>query len=164
MSNRNESGREEPLDDETLRLLGSAPKTTDIAGEKIQSMRNRVMQRIDDDVQSGQADFITIRSKEGHWQEIAPSIEKKILRIDPYNNTEAYLLRVQAGAESSAHLHSQDEHCLLLEGDIMLNGIYLQAGDYHFAPRGSQHSIGSSVQGALLYIQTGINTNLAIPV
>jgi len=148
------------LDDETLQILGGTPRPLVIADDKMKTMRTRMMARIDQECQSEPAPLVTVRSDEGTWVEIFPKIEKKILHLDKETDTESYLLRLQSGAEIPSHLHEQDEHCLMLEGDIQFGETKFVAGDYLLAPKGSQHSVASTISGALLFIQTGVNTNI----
>jgi len=151
---------DEVLDEKTLQLLGDAPAVLNATPEQMQGLRDRVMQRVNDDTtdDTGNAaqSFLTVRNHDGAWIEIAPKLMKKVLRANLETGDEAYLLRAEPGAEAPSHLHEYDEHCLVLEGELTFdNGIHLKEGDYHFAAAGSEHGIARTNVGVLVYVQTG---------
>lgn len=148
------------LDQSTLALLSTYLKPLDEVDPDcttMQALRNRVMQQIDTDLPDTRPSRpLTIRADDGDWQTISPFIQKKMLHQDNRLGTQTYLLRVQPGAEDEPHIHLSDEHCLVLEGEISFGDLHLGAGDYHLAPRGSRHERATTRQGALLFIQTGL--------
>jgi len=147
---------DEALDEQTLQLLGDAPAVSGTTPEQMQKLRNRVMQRVDDDPANAVQPFLTVRDRDGAWIEIAPKIRKKVLMANPETGAETYLLRAEPGAASPPHSHELDEHCLVLEGEMAFDdGVQLKAGDYHFAPAGSEHGIARTDVGVLVYVQTG---------
>ena len=143
------------LDEQTLQLLGEAPSVLDAAPDQMQRLRDRVMRRVDDDIEDAAQSFFTIRADDGPWIELVPGIKKKVLFANPETGTESFLLKAEPGAEAPPHQHEHDEHCLVLEGEVSFgDGIYLRAGDYHFAPGGSEHARAQTDVGVLVYIQT----------
>ncbi len=143
------------LDEQTLQLLAEAPSSLNVSQERMQRLRHRVMERVDDAIAKASQSFLTIRADDGPWIEIAPKIKKKVLFANPETGTESYLLKADPGAEAPPHAHDHDEHCLVLEGEVTFgDGIHLRAGDYHFAPRGSVHGIAHTDVGVVVYIQT----------
>lgn len=142
------------LDDQTLQLLSDAPAVLDTAAERMRRLHDRVMQRVDNDIANAAQSFLTVRADDGLWIEIAPKIKKKVLYANPETGTESYLLRAEPGAEAPSHVHAHDEHCVVLEGELSFAGIHLRAGDFHFAPAGSEHGIARTDVGVLVYIQT----------
>lgn len=143
------------LDEQTLQLLGEAPSVSEVSPDQMQGLRDRVMRRVDDDIANASRSFFTIRADDGPWIEIAPGIEKKVLFANPQTGTESYLLKAEPGAEAPPHPHEHDEHCMVLEGEVSFgDGIHLRAGDYHFAPGGSEHAEQHTDVGVLVYIQT----------
>lgn len=165
MNKKIDSSQQDVLDSETLQLLSSAPLRVDFAADKMQIMRTRLMARIDKDASAAlHAPFLTIRANDdGPWVDILPKVGKKRLHFDLDTDTESYLLRVQPGAVVPSHYHEHNEHCLMLTGDLAFEDLQLNAGDYHLAPKGSRHSISRSIDGALLFIQTGAQTNILVP-
>ena len=143
------------LDEQTLQLLGEEPNSLDISPQRIRRLRERIMQRVDEEIANTSQSLLTVRSGDGSWVEIAPKIKKKVLFTNAETGTESYLLKAEPGAEAPPHEHEHDEHCLVLEGELIFGeDTYLRAGDYHFAPRGSTHGIARTDVGVLVYIQT----------
>lgn len=146
---------EDLLDEEILGLLGESIIPVELGDEQKAGLQKRVMQRIDEQINTADKQFVTVRADEGDWIELSPKIRKKLLFIDPDSGAESYLLQADPGAEASPHVHEFDEHCLVLEGDVVYaGGDCLKAGDYHFAPAGTAHGIANTKHGVLVYIQT----------
>ena len=143
------------LDEYTLRLLGDAPAALQASPARMRGLRDRIMRRIDEDIAKSIPSFLTVRNLDGTWIEIAPKIKKKVLFANQQTGVESYLLRAEPGAEAPPHCHEHDEHCLVLEGELAFDDIHLRAGDYHFAPAGSEHGVARTDVGVLVYIQTG---------
>ena len=154
-----DTGQKEVLDEPTLGLLGESLEAVEIPPERLQSLRARVMVRVDADSAAPPANHVTIRLAEGDWVKIAPEIEKKVLRRDLDAGTEAYLLRVGPGATAPPHQHEFDEFCIVLSGEVSFADIHLKAGDFHFTPRGSHHGIAHTSTGALVYLETSLGAN-----
>ena len=150
--------QDEVLSEEELMQLSSAPAgmdDVDTDSVRMQSLRSNIMARVAEQEAENRPDMLTIRADAGGWEEVSDKIRKKILHIDEENGIETYLLKIEAGAKDAPHIHTSDEHCIVLEGDVCFGDIHLNAGDYHLAPKGSKHDEAHSVHGALLYIQTG---------
>lgn len=155
MSTTDETGQETVLDRESLELLGSATANANVPRDRLASLRERVMQNVDDE-NTPAASFLTIREDEGPWVQIAPLVEKKVLHIDRKGSKESYLLRLQPGAVLEQHQHDDDELCIVLEGDVSFDDVYLKIGDYHFASKGSSHGVANTINGAVVFLQTGL--------
>lgn len=152
MNSNDKKTDELALDDSTIELLGSAPPPVELDGDFAQKLRSRVMSELDQSLCTS-AGFVTVRADQGQWEQLTPLIEKKLLSRDAESGLENFLLRIQPGAEQDPHRHESDEVCLVLKGEVEIDGLQLTAGDYHFAPKGSVHGHASSQAGALLYIQ-----------
>jgi quercetin dioxygenase-like cupin family protein len=150
------------LDDETLSLIGSAQRPVEIANNRLKDLRTRIMGCIEAEERAEQSGLLTVHADDGCWERIAPKIEKKVLQIDQQSGTEAYLLRVEAGAGAPPHRHQTDEICIMLDGEIRYGDFYLRAGDYHFAPKESVHSEAHSETGTLLFIRAGIESTVPV--
>jgi quercetin dioxygenase-like cupin family protein len=151
------------LSEEDLMLLSDAPSAiddVDTNSVRMQSLRSNIMARVDEQQSNVPDDMLTIRADTGDWEDISDKIRKKVLHVDEQNGIETYLLKIEAGAKDAPHIHTSDEHCIVLEGDVCFGEIHLNAGDYHLAPKGSRHEEAYSVHGALLYIQTGLEKPL----
>jgi quercetin dioxygenase-like cupin family protein len=65
----------------------------------------------------------------------------------------------QPGAQVPLHTHGHDEECLTLQGEIFLDDVLLQAGDYQLAPAGSRHRITETDAGAVIYAHGDLDLN-----
>jgi quercetin dioxygenase-like cupin family protein len=139
-------------DDPVYAEIGEALRPVEPPPDRAAALRARVLDRIRQEGRTQAMDFKTIRSEEG-WFQLAPKIQKKVLYVDREAGTEAYLLRVEPGAEAPPHSHARDELCVVLEGEVAFDDLRLRAGDFHMAMGGSTHSAARSETGAVIYIQ-----------
>ena len=156
MSKSIDSKTEQVLDKRALELLGSELQALEVPPARISNLRKKIMRRIDTEKLPDLSDYVTIRANEGEWEEIAPKLHKKLLHLDPKTGVESYLLRAEPGAETPPHVHDHDEVCLVLEGEVEYDEFKLTRGDYHYASKGSQHSMARTQNGALLFLQTAL--------
>lgn len=98
------------------------------------------------------AAHLTIRAVEGDWFEVMPGVAVKMLREDAA--TRSYLLRLAPGASLPAHGHTLDEECVVLAGDVWLEGLHAGAGDFHLARGGSRHGAIRTEGGCLLFLRS----------
>lgn len=113
------------------------------------ALRARVLARV---AQTGSVlDFRTLRDTEG-WRVLAPGLEYKLLAYNEQTDNKSFLLRAAPGSEFPAHAHAGDEECIVLEGEFSMGDLTLHAGDFHFAPRGSDHPNAYTRSGALVYL------------
>ncbi len=157
MTNSSHTDRSAVLDQDTLELLGSAPASADVPAHRMAQLRSRVMQRVNEETASSNP-YITIRGDDGPWIETAPLVEKKVLNVNDQAGIESYLLRLHPGASLDRHRHDDDELCIVLEGDVSFDDVRLEAGDFHLARKGSWHGRASTVNGALIFLQSGVTT------
>ena len=155
MTESDQVNQEQVLDRETLELLGSAPATADLHAQRLAQLRDTVLRRVDEE-QALATPHVTIRGDEGAWSDLMPLVAKKILNVNLKTGIESYLMRLLPGATVEKHRHDEDELCIVLEGDVSIGDIHLKAGDYHYARKGSWHERASTVHGALLFLQSGV--------
>ena len=63
------------------------------------------------------------------------------LTYDRKTGLGAYLIRMQPGSETTAHVHTIREEYLIIEGDLIeSDGLVLGPGDYVIYQPGSEHS------------------------
>jgi quercetin dioxygenase-like cupin family protein len=117
-------------------------------------MRGSIMQRVAADKNQTGIGFKTLLSNDG-WSLEAPGLELKILNEEE-PGVFSYLIRLAAGFKMEGHDHPVDEECLMLEGDLTLGSITLNAGDYHFAPKGMPHGAVSSKNGCMAFLRGAI--------
>ena len=95
----------------------------------------------------------TVRTEALAWEPFVPGVERKILRADKATATSLVLYKVAAGASVGNHGHCVIEECLVLEGEIEVDGITVRAGDMHLAFPSQRHGPLFSRTGALVYIR-----------
>lgn len=158
MTDSDRHDREDVLGEDVLALLGSAIASGRHSPARLRRLRDRVMSRIDEAPPASPSLFDTIRAGEGDWIELQPRIEKKLLHFDEDTGVESYLLRLHPGAEPMSHEHDSDELCVVLEGDFSFGELRLEAGDFHYARKGSRHVDMSTDNGALLFLQARVDS------
>lgn len=94
----------------------------------------------------------TVRADEGKWEPMVPGIERKVLSFDRERKRVTLLIRAQPGAEFPAHHHGEDEESYVLSGDLIFDGLVLNAGDYHLARAGQRHPVARTRLGCVLLV------------
>jgi anti-sigma factor ChrR (cupin superfamily) len=103
-------------------------------------------------VARGAGGFIDVLSQDG-WQAFGEQAEMKDLFDDGV--TRSWMVRLKAGAELPAHEHDEGpEECLVLQGDVWLDGRRMGPGDYQIAQQGSRHVRVRSETGCLLFVRS----------
>lgn len=90
-----------------------------------------------------------VRDAEAGWPEFAPGIRRRVLWSAA--GQAALLYRADAGASVPEHSHGHDEECLMVQGELFLDDVLLQAGDYQLAPAGTGHRITETDTGVVIY-------------
>jgi quercetin dioxygenase-like cupin family protein len=91
----------------------------------------------------------TLRDADAGWPDFAPGIQRRVLW--QRDGQAALLYYVQAGVKLPHHGHRHDEECLMLQGELFLDDVLLQPGDYQLAPAGSDHRVTETDTGVVLY-------------
>jgi len=168
------------LDPDVVRLLAAAIAPAELAQAEREALYDRIMQRIRGeaisgaDVSSGDAAVghaaadatsagdappagtVTIRAADMRWVAAGPGVEVKVLRTNAARRDQTVLIRMQPGAVVVGHRHTQEEECLVLEGEVFVGDHRLGAGDMHVAAAGVVHSPIRAPRGALLMIRSEI--------
>lgn len=97
---------------------------------------------------AGDAAF-TVRDQDAGWPDFAPGIQRRVLW--QRGGQAALLYCAQPGARIPHHRHAHDEECLMVEGELFLDDVLLQPGDYQLAPAGSGHHITETDTGVVIY-------------
>lgn len=95
---------------------------------------------------------VTMRAATYDWQPVSEGIDQAILWVNEKAKRTSFLIRMQPGASYASHEHEDDEECLVIEGDLVFGDLVLEAGDFHFAPRGRTHPPAYSPSGCLLFV------------
>lgn len=143
----------EGLDDDILQLLAENQGAVDVPPALHTRLRTRLLAQVAQENACLQPGFQTVRGNEGEWIEARPGAHIKILHQEGDSGLLTYLARLAPGFEMHGHPHPFDEECIMLEGDLWLGDLKLQAGDYHFAAKGLHHGRLRSENGALVFLK-----------
>ena len=96
------------------------------------------------------ADIFVEDCRSGDWQEYAPSIETKTLWSD-----KAILIRCNPGAVEEEHDQpvDEDEHILVVAGDLNVAGRIFGTGDYLRVPASAVHKKMTTERGCVLFTE-----------
>jgi quercetin dioxygenase-like cupin family protein len=97
----------------------------------------------------GPVERTLVRDAEAGWPEFAPGIRRRVLWTDA--GQAALLYRADPGAAVPGHGHGHDEECLMVQGELFLDDVLLQQGDYQLAPAGTGHRITETDTGVIIY-------------
>jgi hypothetical protein len=97
----------------------------------------------------GGGSLATQRAARSAWQHLPLGIGRR--QLGGVGTQRISLQRLTPGSALPAHRHSDDEECLLLEGEMFVEDRLLRAGDYQVAPAGTVHHAVITAAGALLY-------------
>ena len=139
-----------PLDAETISALAEAIRPAELGVTERDRMRARILRRA---VAPPPEGTITMRAEEGAWRDYSPGVTIKVLRHEPEARRSTFLIRMAPGAHVPVHPHAEEEHCLVLEGEVSLGDHVIREGDWHVALSGSTHSEFFSKTGCLLLIR-----------
>ena len=138
---------------EEMSRLGPALETlfaSVVPVDPTSSVRDSLLQKIAPKITSP---FFVQRSAEADWQETSvPGVQTRLLFEDHERNIRSSLFRLQPGAGFPEHPHPGVEECFVIEGDVWIGDVYMQAGDYMRAPAGTEHGFTYSKQGCLLML------------
>ena len=138
------------LGPEVTEALANALRPAELAAAERDRIRARILNRAKAAPPDG---TLTVRAREGLWQDYAPGVQIKILHQEPKLSSMTFLVRMAPGSVAPAHDHTQEEHCLVLDGEASMGEHILHAGDWHVALPGSTHHNFSSRTGCLLLIR-----------
>jgi anti-sigma factor ChrR (cupin superfamily) len=144
-------GSGEVLDPASAVRLAAAIAPADLSQADRDAMHARIMRRIQHEAPPGTT---TIRAADMHWVSAGPGVDVKVLRTDAGRNDQTVLIRMQPGAVVVGHPHTQEEECLVLEGEVFIGEYHLGQGDMHVARPGAVHAPIRAPRGALLMIRS----------
>jgi quercetin dioxygenase-like cupin family protein len=141
------------LDEAACERIATALAPIAPAPPRAAAMKGRILAAVRAKPAGGLRDFLTIHREEGTWTRLGPGVHVKSLVNE--GGVSACLLKLAPGGVLPPHAHPTDEECLVIEGSVWLDGIFCEAGDFHFAPRGRDHSAIRTDSGCLLYVRSG---------
>lgn len=129
--------------DETLRPEAAA------------SIKARIMQKIAADIAKKYQAQPSIESvyRDDGWVSLCKTMQAKVLHDDGI--TLSWLLKLLPGGRLPHHDHADGaEECMVLEGQLDINGQSFIGGDYQIAHPSSIHYEVSSKDGALVFLKS----------
>lgn len=155
MTTQDDGSEDDTLASPEAGLLGEAVRPVSLSPERREALFQRVLERIHAPAPPG---TVTIRADEGEWTEFAPGLHRKVLRLDRKARNVTFLLRMAPGAMAPSHAHSEDEECMVLEGEVVIGDHTARAGDFHLARVGAVHRGFGTRTGCLLLIRAELET------
>jgi anti-sigma factor ChrR (cupin superfamily) len=141
----------EVIDAASLARLADAIAPAELSEADRDALYARVLQRVAD---TPPPLTFTIKADQMQWITVGPGVEVKVLRADRARNDQTVLIRMQPGSVVVGHRHTQEEECLILEGEVFIGDHRLMQGDMHVARPGSVHAPIRAPRGALLMIRS----------
>lgn len=139
-----------PHEIEAALFAGLRPEP--VAAERAARIRNKIDAALD-----AAEVAVTRRLDDGPWLRRSPHFEIKILNHDQASGLYSYVLRLAANGIIETHAHSLPEECMILSGEIEVDGLTLGAGDYQVFQPGTRHSRIFSRNGALLFVRAELD-------
>lgn len=130
-----------------------------------QALSARVQQRIAADSQARLEEhgLLFARSAQLEWSPLPiEGLEIKVLSTDNERNLSTLLVRMRPGAAYPAHRHAAVEELFLLEGDLLVSGVLMRAGDYCRAEPGSLHTDIRSDSGCLFLSTSSVDDEVLV--
>lgn len=146
---RHSNSRSSVLDRATVRRIATSLSATELPLAQRNSMRERINAR----VSLLQAADQAVEAGVG-WEAFWPNVWVKVLRQDARNKTQTALLRVLPGGVVPARAHTQDEECLVLEGEVFIGEHRISQGDLHVAGPETRYRDITSQTGAMLMMRS----------
>ena len=91
----------------------------------------------------------TVHDRQAGWPDFAPGIRRRVLW--QRDGQAAMLYHAEPGAQVPQHVHGHDEECLVVQGDLFLDDVLLQTGDYQLATAGTGHVVTATDTGVVIY-------------
>ena len=115
-----------------------------------------VWSRIEAAISGDSVSPLTVSSATLPWRPVAPNLDLKVLHENASNGIRMVLYRAGPGAVVDRHLNTVAEECLVLEGEIEINGRVLKAGDMQLIATRTMHGPITSANGAIIYIREAL--------
>jgi anti-sigma factor ChrR (cupin superfamily) len=119
------------------------------------AMKARLMQRISSQAvePASKNEHIVSIMRDDAWVQLGKKVHVKVLHDD--GTTLSWLLKLLPGGRLPEHDHHDGaEECMVLEGQLRINGAEYGCGDYQIAHPGSWHFEVLSEQGALVFLKS----------
>jgi anti-sigma factor ChrR (cupin superfamily) len=123
-----------------------------LSNEASERIKQQLMARVSGSAAQTQPVVRNVRRDEG-WVHLSKRVQAKVLHDN--GQTLSWLLKLLPGGRLAEHDHADGaEECMVLEGQLRINGEDFWAGDYQIALPGSVHHDVSSESGSLVYLRS----------
>lgn len=121
------------------------------------SVKEKLFAQINKDIENNnnsgdESPMFSVRKEEGDWIKFEKGIQLKFLFRDPFNKTVTTLMRLRPGSVLPKHKHIGIEQCYVIEGDMILDGVTYNAGDFFCAMPDTIHEPITTTQGGLVLL------------
>jgi anti-sigma factor ChrR (cupin superfamily) len=124
----------------------------ELSSQAAAAIKQKVMQRIGTNVTPVTGSIKSLMSN-SDWRVLTKGLHVKLLHDD--GKTISWLLRLLPGGCLPEHDHADGvEECMVIEGELKINGEPFKAGDYQVAYPGSIHHEVASETGAVLFLKS----------
>jgi quercetin dioxygenase-like cupin family protein len=141
------------LDAVALEAIAAAVRPVELSDAQRVSMRKKITDRISPGQPSNTE---TVRGETVEWMSVWPNVWVKMLRQDPASNLQMVLFRIKPGGVVPAHVHTKEEECLVLDGEIFIGDHRVGEGDLHIAKPGAAHGNITTLTGATVLVRSEI--------
>jgi quercetin dioxygenase-like cupin family protein len=143
----------EALDAVAQAALAEAVRPAELSESQRNSMRRKIAGRI---APEQPIKTHTVRAEAVEWQPVWPNVWVKMLRLEPTDNLQMVLFKIKPGGVVPAHVHTKEEECLVLEGEIFIGTHRVGEGDLHIAQSGAAHGDITTRTGATVLVRSEI--------
>jgi quercetin dioxygenase-like cupin family protein len=143
----------EALDAAALTALTEAIRPAELSQSQRSSMRRKIAARI---APEQPVNTETVRAEAVQWQAVWPNVWVKMLRLEATSNLQMVLFKIRPGGVVPAHVHTKEEECLVLEGEIFIGTHRVGEGDLHIAHSGAAHGDITTRTGATVLVRSEI--------
>lgn len=102
--------------------------------------------------------LFTVPAAGRRWQTLMPGVAR--LSLAPPGHAGPYLLHLSPGRSLPVHRHARDEECWMVDGEMYIEDLLLQPGDYQVAPAGGLHVSVTTERGGLIYLHGDLEPEL----
>jgi quercetin dioxygenase-like cupin family protein len=132
-----------------------AQDSNELSMQAALAIKQKVMQRIGASVAPADMSIKSLM-RDSEWKVLTKSLHVKLLHDD--GKTISWLLKLLPGGCLPQHDHADGvEECLVMEGELKINGEPFKAGDYQVAYPGSVHHEVASETGAVLFLKSPVS-------
>lgn len=140
------TAKQPALDIDISSAIASKILSTLPAPEVSKRIKERLLNRIHSN------DHFFQFATDGQWNRISDGIQIRLLHTT--DDAKSFLIKMEANSSLEEHEHSQNEESYVIDGEVWLEGILCQSGDYHYAKAGSRHAKIYTTKGCTLLVKS----------